>query len=176
MYVQCTMDMSTWSKWVGSSKHIFLKYLTIIYLKFPDILKFFDILKFSLVPPSSHIEIWLYGYKHLQVSLLPARYHPKLNFLEGDLVASIRARRLIIKLAKSVSKWAASDIMAKLPANTPPANIFVLYMNKEKNNCWDIIDFEVNKSNFMFICKFWCQDQHFHLYKVHCKCNTQVGK
>lgn len=132
MYVQCTMDMSTWSKWVGSSKHIFLKYLTIIYLKFPDILKFFDILKFSLVPPSSHIEIWLYGYKHLQVSLLPARYHPKLNFLEGDLVASIRARRLIIKLAKSVSKWAASDIMAKLPANTPPANIFVSYMNKEK--------------------------------------------
>lgn len=114
----------------------FLEVFNHQYLKFPDILKFFDILKFSLVPPSSHIEIWLYGHKHLQVSLLPARYHPKLNFLEGDLVASIRARRLIIKLAKSVSKWAASDIMAKLPANTPPANIFVLYMNKEKNNCW----------------------------------------
>lgn len=74
------------------------------------------------VPPSSRY--WdLTMYIYMPVSLSPARYHPKLNFLEGDLVASIRARRLIIKLAKSVNKWAASDIMAKLPANTPPANI-----------------------------------------------------
>jgi len=45
---------------------------------------------------------------------LPALYQPKLNFLVALRDARYTARRLIIKLAKSVNKWAASDTMAKL--------------------------------------------------------------
>lgn len=50
----------------------------------------------------------------LLVLFVPALYQPKLSFFVARREARYTARRLIIKLARSVNKWAASDTMAKL--------------------------------------------------------------
>lgn len=49
-----------------------------------------------------------------------ARYQPKLIFLEAGRDDSQMAKRLIMKLAKSVNKCAASVAIARLLAMTPP--------------------------------------------------------
>ena len=47
---------------------------------------------------------------------LPARCQPKLSLCVAGLEESHREKRLMMKLIRSTSKWAASVITAKLPA------------------------------------------------------------
>lgn len=54
------------------------------------------------------------------VGVLPALYHPKLMCLVAGLWASQSEKRLIMKLAKSVSRCAASVAIARLFAKRPP--------------------------------------------------------
>lgn len=56
----------------------------------------------------------------IQIANLPARCHPKLIFFVDGLEARNSARRLMRKLAKSVSRCAASVMIAKLWASAPP--------------------------------------------------------
>ena len=50
----------------------------------------------------------------------PALCQPKLIFFDGFIVATQSENSEIRKLAKSVNKWAASVIIAKLLAIEPP--------------------------------------------------------
>lgn len=61
---------------------------------------------------------------HLQggATALPARCHPKFMVLVGGREDTQSAKRLIMMLAKSVRRWAASVRMARLCARYPPAD------------------------------------------------------
>lgn len=53
--------------------------------------------------------------------MLPARCQPKFMVLVAGREDTQRAKRLIMTLAKSVRRWAASVRMARLCARYPPA-------------------------------------------------------
>lgn len=50
----------------------------------------------------------------VRAPITSARYHPKDIFFVFGLLAIYRENSEIMKLAKSVSKWAASEAIAKL--------------------------------------------------------------
>lgn len=51
---------------------------------------------------------------------LPARYHPKVSRLEGGRDDNHKEKRLSRKLVRSIRRWAASVMTARLPATCPP--------------------------------------------------------
>lgn len=58
---------------------------------------------------------------------LPARYHPKVSRLEGGREDNHKEKRLSRKLVRSIKRWAASVMTARLPAMCPPVRCTILH-------------------------------------------------
>lgn len=70
--------------------------------------------------------------QHYSVSILnwwtvPARCHPNVSRLEGGFDDNPKEKRLSRKLVRSVKRWAASVMTARLPAMCPPGGCRIEY-------------------------------------------------
>lgn len=85
--------------------------------------------RFCTVPSVFIIGLTL---QHYSVSVLswwtvPARCHPNVSRLEGGFDDNPKEKRLSRKLVRSVKRWAASVMTARLPAMCPPGGCRIGY-------------------------------------------------
>lgn len=76
--------------------------------------------------PSIFVLDWT--LQHYSASMLswwtiPAQRHPKVSRLEGGFDDKHKEKRLSRKLVRSIKRWAASVMTARLPATCPPRGI-----------------------------------------------------
>lgn len=72
---------------------------------------------YTKIPVTTHI-----SRTEVTAPITSALYQPKDICLVGGRDATHSEKRDIIKLAKSVKRWAASVAIARLPDKTPPEN------------------------------------------------------
>lgn len=78
--------------------------------------------KLGFIPSIFVLDLTLQHYSASMPSwwTIPARCHPKVSLLEGGFDDNHREKRLSRKLVRSIKRWAASVMTARLPAMCPP--------------------------------------------------------